>query len=70
VGRNDRADLLEALDVLDGQAEARAWSLLTENQELKEPYVQPPGNLEPWALAEHLVRQLRGSRIMPSRTVA
>lgn len=31
VRRNDRTDLLEALDILDGQPEARAWSLLTDH---------------------------------------
>lgn len=72
--RTDRADLLEALDVLDGQPPSRVWQLLTLNPTTREPYLPLPNNLNPQELADALLLQLRdslrASELMPSRSVA
>ena len=72
--RTDRADLLEALDVLDGQPPSRVWQLLTLNPTTREPYLPLPNNLNPQELADALLLQLRdslrASELIPSRSVA
>ena len=69
----DRADMLETLDILDGQPAPHVWRLLTEHPEDGGPYLPIATSDDPETLGETILLwlrdSLRASGVMPSRAL-